>query len=78
MQNHITTFDTSVFEVVNGQINLTKICQFFNKRLNVWLKTKQTKAFLALFSAYTEWWYHCKHWKQWAKNKELLETGKLP
>jgi hypothetical protein len=53
MQNHITTFDTSVFEVVNGQINLTKICQHFNKRLDVWLKTKQTKAFLASYSVLT-------------------------
>jgi hypothetical protein len=53
MQNHITTFDTSVFEVVNGQINLTKICQHFHKRLDVWLKTKQTKAFLASYSVLT-------------------------
>lgn len=52
MQNHITTFDTSVFEVVNGQINLTKICQHFNKQVKRWLANPTTKSFiLALESA---------------------------
>jgi len=49
--NNITTFDTSVFEVVNGQINLTKICKHFSKNINDWTKTKQTKAFLAIFAS---------------------------
>lgn len=44
--NHITTFDTSVFEVVNGQINLTKICQHFNKQVKRWLANPSTKSFI--------------------------------
>lgn len=51
MQNHITTFDTSVFEVVNGQINLTKICQHFQKNIKDWTRNKTTKQFLEAFSS---------------------------
>lgn len=46
-------FDISIFEVVNGQINLTKICKHFGKRIDVWLKTKQTKAFLTSYCKVT-------------------------
>lgn len=49
--NNITTFDTSVFEVVNGQINLTKICQHFNKNIKDWTRNKTTKQFLEAFSS---------------------------
>ena len=49
--NNITTFDTSVFEVVNGQINLTKICQHFQKNIKDWTRNKTTKQFLEAFSS---------------------------
>lgn len=39
-------FDLSIFEVIDGKVNLTKICQHFGKRLDVWLKTKSTQRFL--------------------------------
>lgn len=43
-------FDLSIFEVVDGKVNLTKVCQYFGKNINDWTKTKQTKAFLAAFT----------------------------
>lgn len=46
-------FDPSIFEVVDGKVNLTKICQHFGKRLDVWLKTKSTKDFLKSYSKVT-------------------------
>ena len=39
-------FSMSIFEVKDDKINLTKICQHFNKRLDVWLKAKSTQRFL--------------------------------
>jgi hypothetical protein len=46
----IENFDLSIFEVVNGKVNLTKICQYFGKNINDWTKTKQTQAFLRAFA----------------------------
>jgi hypothetical protein len=49
MNNQIT-FSPLIFEFKNVQINLTKICQHFNKNISDWTKTKQTKAFLTSFA----------------------------
>lgn len=48
--NTLTVFDTSIFEVVDGKVNLTKICKHFGKSINDWTKTKQTQAFLQAFA----------------------------
>jgi len=45
-------FDISIFEVKNGKINLTKICQSFDKDVRRWLANTSTKTFIeALESA---------------------------
>ena len=56
MSNNITSqidIDLSVFEVINGKVNLTKICQHFNKRLDHWLKSQSTQRFLEAYSKLT-------------------------
>lgn len=42
-----TTFDISIFEVKNEKINLTKICQSFNKDVRKWSNLEGTKAILS-------------------------------
>jgi hypothetical protein len=39
-------FDISIFEVKNGKINLTKICQSFGKDIREWKRLPSTVAFL--------------------------------
>jgi hypothetical protein len=41
-----TTFDASIFEVVNHKVNLTKMCQKFGKEVRMWTRLKQTQEFL--------------------------------
>jgi len=43
-------FDISIFEVKNGKINLTKICQSFSKNVNEWKRLPSTQAFLKAYS----------------------------
>ena len=42
-------FDLSMFEIVDGMVNLTKVCQYFGKEVSNWLKAKSTKEFLNEF-----------------------------
>jgi phage antirepressor YoqD-like protein len=42
----IENFDLSIFEVVNGKVNLTKICQHFGKEIKEWSKLITSKKFL--------------------------------
>lgn len=52
MSNILTkqVFDISIFEVKDGMVNLTKICQNFGKEFSNWNKTKSTKEFLFEFA----------------------------
>ena len=43
-------FDLSVFEIKDGKVNLTKVCQYFNKDIRKWTSNKSTKEFLASFA----------------------------
>jgi hypothetical protein len=43
-------FDISIFEVKDGMVNLTKVCQYFGKEFSNWNKTKNTKEFLKEFA----------------------------
>jgi hypothetical protein len=42
-------FDLTILEVVDGKVNLTKICQHFDKRIDHWLKAKSTQRFLEAY-----------------------------
>ena len=44
------TFDLSIFEIVDGKVNLTKICQHFGKNINDWTKTQSAKRYIKAFS----------------------------
>lgn len=45
----VPSFDVSVFEIQDGKVNLTKICQSFGKDVNNWLRLKSTKEFFIAF-----------------------------
>lgn len=44
-----TNFDMSIFEVVDGKVNLTKICKYFNKDINEWKRLPNTQRFLKAY-----------------------------
>jgi very-short-patch-repair endonuclease len=46
-----TECDLSIFEVIDGKINLTKIGQHFGKNVFNWTKSKSTQQFLSHFSS---------------------------
>lgn len=46
-QNNQPIFDLSIFEIVDGKVNLTKLAQSQNKDIREWNKLKSTKAFLS-------------------------------
>ena len=49
--NNITVFDGSIFEVVDGKVNLTKICKTFDKSVNEWKRLPSTQAFLKVLES---------------------------
>ncbi|MGL5964722.1 MAG: KilA-N domain-containing protein [Fusobacteriaceae bacterium] len=52
-QNQVQNFDLSILEIVDGKVNLTKICQHFGKRLDHWTKSQNTQRFLQAFKVIT-------------------------
>lgn len=45
-QNQVQNFDMSIFEVIDNQINLTKMASFFGKEIKEWLKLPSAKKYL--------------------------------
>lgn len=52
-ETQLAVFNESVFEIKDWLVNLTKICKANGKRLDVWLKSAQTKAYLKALEAIT-------------------------
>jgi phage antirepressor YoqD-like protein len=46
----VENFDLSIFEVVNGKVNLTKICKHFGKDINEWKRLPNTQRFLTAYT----------------------------
>jgi hypothetical protein len=47
VKSEIHNFDISIFEVVDGKVNLTKLVQSQGKEIKEWLKNKSTKSFIS-------------------------------
>ena len=53
VQDNQNLFDLLIFEIVDGKVNLTKICNHFGKRIDHWLKSQTTQRFLEAYKAIT-------------------------